>query len=144
MFHDTLTKPAHKLQIGGVDVKFSLARKGTKVTTHTFHTTRVSKEQLGDYGYLLKSGHFLHQGNLLSDFRDHVSAADIAPRRQRMVTDFVDDIRVVNDFGLSLPNNCAFNALLAFLSPRLPNAYLVTRIARCRPSESCQYLCVNV
>ena len=43
---------------------------------------------------------------------------------------------VVDNTGLSLPSNPAFNSLLASLSPRLTNAYLVTHVAQYRPGES--------
>ena len=43
---------------------------------------------------------------------------------------------VVDNSGLSLPSNPAFNSLLASLSPQLTNVYLVTHVARYRPGES--------
>ena len=38
---------------------------------------------------------------------------------------------VVDNTGMSLPSNPAFNSLLTSLSSQLTNAYLVTRVARC-------------
>ena len=54
-----------------------------------------------------------------------------------MIADPVDDIRVVNNLGLSPASNRALNSSLASLSSQLTNAYLVTRVVQCRPRESC-------
>ena len=45
---------------------------------------------------------------------------------------------VVDNLGLSLPSNKVFNSLLALLSPRLTDTYLVTRIVQCtRKDKPC-------
>ena len=43
---------------------------------------------------------------------------------------------VVENRGLSLPSNHAFNSMLASVSPRLTDAYLVTRVVQFRHCES--------
>ena len=49
---------------------------------------------------------------------------------------------VVDNMGLSLPSNPAFNSLLASLFPQLTNAYLVTCVVRYRQGESRHESCV--
>ena len=48
----------------------------------------------------------------------------------------------IDELGLSLPTKHAFNSLLASLSPRHTNAYLITRIDRWVPTE--ELMCANV
>ena len=96
----------------------------------------VSREQLGDYGYFSDSGRFCRQGNLFADIKSFVSEVDTVPRQQEVMVGQYSTIVDVDERALSLPSNHAFNSSLASLSPRLTNAYLVTRVVRCRQRES--------
>ena len=99
--------------------------------------------QLGDYGYFSDSGCFGRQGNAFDDLQPILSGVDIAPGYHKVTTKFMNSTKVVDSCGLSLPNNRAFNSRLASLSPRAINAYIVTRIVQCRPSEYCAQLGVR-
>ena len=137
MLRDTPCKPSQTLQVDGVSVTFSLAYQGIQVSTHLLYNTWVSREQLGDYGYFSDCGDFRRCGNLLADAKPLIPEVDTIPRRQEVTTDF--PFAVVGNYGLSLPSNHAFNSMLASVSSRLTNAYLVTRIVQCRQCESCIY-----
>ena len=72
--------------------------------------------------------------------------ADITPRLNQVTVDAYTNFHLpvnVDEHGLSLPSSQAFNSSLLSFSPRLTNAYLVTRIIQCaRKSEfPCAYLC---
>ena len=95
----------------------------------------VSREQLGDYGYFSDSGLFSLKGNIFVDLRSLISEVDITPSQLKVATITLGMARVDN-LGLSLPNNRAFNSSLASFSPRLTNACLVTRVVQCHPSGS--------
>lgn len=98
----------------------------------------VSQMQLGDYGYFsLDSRHFRRQGNLFADIKSLNPEADTIPRQQKMTAGRGSFSAVVGDRGMSLPSNHNFNLWLASLSPRLVNAYLVTRIVQ-YPQGKCR------
>ena len=101
-----------------------------------------SQEQLGDYGYFSDFGEFGRRGSIFDDIKSLVSEADIIPRPQEMTAGSNPFVVVVDDCGLSLPNNSAFNSSLASLSSRFTNAYLVTRIVRCRCEACAHVLCL--
>ena len=104
---------------------------------HSLHTLFILiTQQLGDYGHFSDSGRFCNQGNLFSDFKSRITELDLTPRQQVVVTWGLYNAVVVDSMGLSLPNNPAFNSLLASLFARLTNAYLVTRVVRYRQGES--------
>ena len=126
------------LVVGRHVMKFSLAGEGTKVSMHSLGTLFVLiVQQLGDYGYFSDSEQFCSQGNLFSDFKSRIPEADIVPMQKGMtVADPWSNAAVVDNTGLSLPSDLAFNSLLASLSPQLTNAYLITHVARYRPGES--------
>ena len=97
----------------------------------------VSRTQLGDYGYFSGSGDFGRRGNVFADIKSLIPEADAIPRRQVMtMAGQGSSLVVVDDRGLSLPTNQVFNSSLASLSPRLIDAYLVTRVVQCRQSKS--------
>ena len=132
MLRDAPCNPQQILEIDGAWVEFSLADEGTKVSMHALHVLLgLITQQLGDYGYFTDSKQFFSQGNLFSDFKFHISEADITPRRKTVTGD-----GVVNNTDSSLPNNPAFNSSLASLAPQLMNAYLVTRVVQTQ-SKSC-------
>ena len=123
------------LEVDGYKIPFFFAGEGTKVSMHFIGTLFVLMVyQLGDYGYFSDSEQFCSQGNLFSDFKSCIPEADIIPRKHKVET--LGHGKVVDGMGLSLPSNPTFNSLLASLSPKLPNAYLVTHVVRHRPGES--------
>ena len=87
----------------------------------------LTVQQLGDYGYHSDSGRFCSQGNLFSDFKSRIPGADITPRQNG-----------VTPWGsvMSLPNNPAFNSLLAPLVPHNINAYLIPYVVQYGQGES--------
>ena len=122
------------LSVDGHIMEFSFPGEGIKVRMYAPQILLgLTVQQLGDYGYFSDSGQFCGQGNLLSDFKSRISEADITPR-QKEVTSW--KFHVVDNTGMSLPSNPAFNSLLASLFPRLTNAYLVTHVVRYRQGES--------
>jgi len=131
-----------ELLMDGVSTIFSYTPDDIKVSTHTFDTLRVLRDQLGDYGHFTDSEDFCCEGNLFTDL-------NITPRqhniskwggRQREG----DGVRAYHfsggftelytPLGLSLPSNDAFNSLLVSLSTRLTNRYLITRVIQCPPN----------
>ena len=124
------------LLVNGHRMGFSFAGEGIKVRMYApYILLGLTVQQLGDYGYFTDSGQFCVQGNLLSDFKSRISEADITPR-QKEVTSWKHNPVVVDNTGMSLPNNPAFNSLLAPLTPQHINAYLVTHVVRYRQGES--------
>ena len=117
-------------------------------------TTLVSREQLGDYGHFDVSDSFYCEGNIFDDSISRSSDANISPKQHR-----IDDQQGYNrdngpvtagrqagsieqllrgttvtlnkPTGLSLPTNDHVNSILVFLSARLTNRYLVTRVIQC-------------
>ena len=100
-------------------------------------------QQLGDSCYFSVSGQFCSQGSVFSDFKPCILEADLTPRQQEMTMEGSNAV-VVDNIGLSLLRNLAFNSLLASLFPRLTNAFLVTRVARYREGESRYKSCVRL
>ena len=121
MLPDTSNNGKQTMEVDGVRMKFSLASEEIEVNMHALHALlRLIAWQLGDYGYFTGSGQFYSQGNLFSDSKSLISEADITPRSKT-----VTDLSVVIT-GLTLPNNPAFNSLLAFFAPQLTNSYVNT------------------
>ena len=132
MLHDApcnLRGEPTTVTVDQVSVRFSLAGRGTKVSTHALYALLdLITRQLGDYGYFTSSGQFCSQGNLFFDFKSLISEVDITPRQSTTTSS-----NVVDDTYSSLPNNPAFNLFLASLAPRLTNSYIVTRVVQCFP-----------
>ena len=129
-------KTDESLLVDGHHTRFSFAGEGIKVRMYAPHILLgLTVQQLGDYGYFSDSGQFCIQGNLLSDFKSRISEADITPRQKGMTACSPNGV-VVDNTGMLLPNNPAFNSLLAPLVPQHINAYLVTHVVRYRQGES--------
>ena len=136
-----------ELLADGVSMEFSLAPSGIKVNTHAFHTftVLVLREQLGNYGHFTDSEDFFCEGNLFADLKSLSLNADITPRKHEissngaywrdnnyvMAHGDLGSVDLYKPLGLSLPSNDDFKALLASLSTRLANRYLVTRVIQC-------------
>ncbi|KAL4080025.1 heterokaryon incompatibility protein-domain-containing protein [Scleroderma yunnanense] len=111
--------------------------------------------ELGDYGYLTDSDEFRPEGNIFADLRCLALELDILPRRHKIELEhedisggieveacgsvYRDVITLYNPIGLSLPNDPGFNSLLASLSARLTNKYLVTTVIQCDPHSFGQF-----
>ena len=93
--------------------------------------------QLGDYGSFSDSGRFRRQGNFFAAIKSLILEEDTTPRQQEVTLEGHPMDVDVDNHGLSLPSNRAFNSLLASLSSRFTNAYLVTRVVQCRECKSC-------
>ena len=137
MLCDVPSKPRQTLQVDGIWMKFTLAHQGIQVSTYLSYNAWISREQLGDYGYFSDSGHFHHQGNLFTDVKHLIPEVDTIPRQQEMRPGLDSNTEVVDNYCLSLPSNHTFHSLLASLSPRFTNKYLVTRVVQCRRGEYC-------
>ena len=120
-------------------------------------TTLVSREQLGDYGHFDDSGSFYCEGNIFDDSVSRSSDAVISPKQHRIddergynrdndpVTagrqrgrfgELIDKlmgatVTLNKPIGLSLPTNDHVISILVFLSARLTNRYLITRVIQC-------------
>lgn len=101
-------------------------------------TVRVSRGQLGEYGYFTNSGSFCSKGNIFSHIKSRDPEADIIPRRPQVTMNASKSL-VVD--GLSLPSNHAFNSSLVSLSSQLTNAYLVTMTVQCTPKGKSTSIC---
>ena len=124
------------LLVDGRKMGFSLAGEGIKVRMHATHVLLgLTVQQLGDYGYFSGSGQFCGLGNIFSDFKSRIPEADITPRQNEVTTRRPNGV-VVDNTGMSLPSNPAFDSLLTSLSPQLTNAYLVTHVVQYRQGES--------
>ncbi|KAL4062249.1 heterokaryon incompatibility protein-domain-containing protein [Scleroderma yunnanense] len=114
------------LRVDGVNFTFSRAPDGTKV---------------GDYGYLTDYEDFCCEGNVFDDLRSLPSRPDITPRKDKIRSDkdsgYVEahnskgSVRLYDPIMWSLPSNDNVNTLLASLSTRFINGYLVTRVIEC-------------
>ncbi|KAL4070146.1 heterokaryon incompatibility protein-domain-containing protein [Scleroderma yunnanense] len=128
-----LFKSRYTLLVDGVSVEFSQASNGIK---------------LGDYGYLTSSDDFRREGNIFSDLKFIGSELGITPTYHQINqkygynTDnncveahnsisYRGPVTLYKPCGLSLPSNPGFTSLLASLSTRLTNRYLVTRVIQC-------------
>ena len=124
------------LRVDGVRLEFLLVRDDANVSSFLSSVQRLtSSEQLGDYGYFIDSGMFCGQGNVFTDIKALTTKADFVPTQHSvsiLSCPYYSQV-IPAKFGWSLPNNCAFNSLLASLSVRLTNAYLVTRLVRLVP-----------
>ena len=99
--------------------------------------------QLGDYGYFSDLGHFRRQGNLFTAIKSLIPEADTTPRQQEVTLGGRPIDVIVDNHGLSLPSNRAFNLLLASISSQFADVYLVTRVVQCRECGSCVHaLCL--
>lgn len=123
MLRDTSYIREYTLRVDRDLVDFLLVHEGAK---------------LGDYGHFADSGIFRCKGNIFTAIKSLSSEADIAPGQYEVSMHSFPLLSpvTVDRLGLSLPSNHTFNSLLASLSPRLPNAYLVTRVVRCFPESS--------
>ena len=126
MLRDTPSNWGRALKVDGTLVDFSLASEGTKVSMRALHALfLLIAQQLGDYGYLTKTGQFCSGRNLFAEVKSLISEVDFTPRRKT-----VTGYSIFGNTDLSLPNNPAFNSFLASLAPRLMDAYLVTRVVQ--------------
>ena len=125
-----------------LDGIFSCTRSDAGEYTYLPYNAWISPKQLGDYGYFSDSGEFGRRGSIFDDIEPRVSKADIIPRPQEVTAGPNSSVVVVDDCGLSLPSNPAFNSSLASLSSRLTNAYLVTRVVQCRREACAHVLCL--
>ncbi|KAL4074495.1 heterokaryon incompatibility protein-domain-containing protein [Scleroderma yunnanense] len=115
------------LLVDGVFTKFSQAPIGIK---------------LGDFGRWRYPNYFHCEGNIFEDLETLASELDITPRQHKICAknpqhtdgDYVTAPELYKPLGLSLPRSHHFNSLLASLSTRLTNRYLVTRVMQC-PAE---------
>ena len=122
MLHNTHSEQS--LQVGGISMKSSHAKKETKVSMHTLHALLgLITQQLGDYGCFIDE-EFFCQGNIFSDPECPISEADIPPPPKS------GGKGVCIDTSSSLPNTPVFNSFLASLGHQLTDLYLVTWIAR--------------
>ena len=99
--------------------------------------------QLGDYGYFMGSERFYFKGNIFVDIKSLISEAETVPRQHRVTTENLSRAVPANS-AQSLPRNPAFNSLLASLSSKYPNAYLVTMIVRCAPESETMCTCLTI
>ena len=146
MLHDAWRQSHRTLHVDEVLVEFSLAHEETKVSLLTLDThclIKFSRGQLGDYGYFTGSERFYFKGNIFVDIKSLISEADTVPRQHRVTTGNLSRAVPVNS-AQSLPRNSAFNSLLASLSSRYPNAYLVTMIVRCAPESETMCTCLTI
>lgn len=91
---------------------------------------------MGDYG-VMDSGQFRCRGNIFADFGSIASEEDIISGQHKVSLFFPFDPRdVLDPLCLSLPSNPGVNSLLASLSSRLSNTYLVTRTVQL--SRNCE------
>ncbi|KAL4070100.1 hypothetical protein V8B97DRAFT_2047969 [Scleroderma yunnanense] len=124
---------AYWLEVNGFHIRFSRAPDGTK-------------GQLGDYGYLTDCEDFCCEGNIFDDLRSLPSKPVVTPKKDRpkddtnsdgCVTAFnlgpCGDFRLYDPVMLSLPSNDDVNTLLASLSTRFINRYLINRVIECPP-----------
>ncbi|KAL4070122.1 heterokaryon incompatibility protein-domain-containing protein [Scleroderma yunnanense] len=120
---------AYWLKVDGIHFRFSRAPDGTK---------------LGDYGYLTDCEDFRCEGNIFDDLRSLPSKPVVTPKKDRPKDDTDSDgcviafnFRLLGDFRLydpvmlSLPSNDDVNTLLASLSTRFINRYLINRVIEC-------------
>ncbi|KAL4068376.1 heterokaryon incompatibility protein-domain-containing protein [Scleroderma yunnanense] len=124
---------SYTLLVDGVSMEFSRAPDGIK---------------LGDYGYFTDTEDFCCEGNIFADLRSLALGSDITPRHHKIDEkyrynadgdyieahdpEFLDDsVTLYKPLGLSVPSNHDFNSLLASLSTRLTNRYLVIRVIHC-------------
>ncbi|KAL4064878.1 heterokaryon incompatibility protein-domain-containing protein [Scleroderma yunnanense] len=130
MIHHSPNNGSYILLVDGVPTEFSRAFKPIK---------------LGDYGHFMDSEGFCYEGNIFDDLKHRASEHDITPRQHNIddkdgcntnsnymeaydsIT-FRDLPTLHNPRGQSLPSNHNFNSLLASLSTRLTNRYLVIRV----------------
>ncbi|KAL4063526.1 hypothetical protein V8B97DRAFT_1876766 [Scleroderma yunnanense] len=123
-----------RLRVDGVSTEFSPAPHGIK----EFHR---------DGGYFTFS-EFHREGNIFVDFGKFLTSdSDITPMRHKIDgwyntdRDYVDTqganhYTLYKPLGLSLPSNYDVNSLLASLSTRLTNKYLVTMVIQCANMSS--------
>ncbi|KAL4082080.1 heterokaryon incompatibility protein-domain-containing protein [Scleroderma yunnanense] len=140
MICDNLRKlqDRYTVRVDGVTMVFSLAPNGIK---------------LGDYGHFTDSSGFCCEGNIFSDLKSLVLELEITPRQHeisgRQLNDTDSDyvmahhcisgdvpLTLYKPLGLSVPNNCHVNSLLASLSAHLTNGHLVTRVIQCVSEHS--------
>ncbi|KAL4075403.1 heterokaryon incompatibility protein-domain-containing protein [Scleroderma yunnanense] len=119
------------LRVDGACKEFSQAPKGIK---------------LGDYGHFTDSKNFCCEGNIFADLRSLTSESVITPRHHKIGYNTDGDhvnayssppdvsVTLRKPLGLSLPSHQNFNSLLASLSTRLTNRYLVIRVIQCATS----------
>ena len=131
MLHGTSCNKHKKwLKVDGAWAEFSLANEGTKVCIHALHAL---------LGLITNSWETMVASQILDSFAvKETSFLTSAPSFQRQTS---PRGRTLTGYGIvdtesTLPNNPAFNSFLASLSPRLMNAYLVTRVVQCR-SKPC-------
>ncbi|KAL4070111.1 heterokaryon incompatibility protein-domain-containing protein [Scleroderma yunnanense] len=96
---------------------------------------------LGDYGYLTDYEDFRCEGNIFDDVRSLPSKPVIIPKKDGIWRDndsdyaeahnSKDSIHLYDPIMWSLPSNDGVNSLLASLSTRLINRYLVIRVIEC-------------
>ncbi|KIM59825.1 hypothetical protein SCLCIDRAFT_1217449 [Scleroderma citrinum Foug A] len=115
--------------------------------------------KLGDYGHFMDSA-FCCEGNLFAEFSSLPFKVNITPKqhkiserggRQResgvvMVYHSGSFTELYKPLGLSLPSNDDFKSLLASLSTRFINRYLITKVIQCPlipcgPDSSTAYWC---
>ncbi|KAL4069937.1 heterokaryon incompatibility protein-domain-containing protein [Scleroderma yunnanense] len=124
----------YMLLADGVSVEFTSTPDGAK---------------LGDYGHFVNSKDFRCEGNVFADLKSLSLNADLTPRQYKILakdehemTDWVLVHHGLNlsasdkffylykPVGLSLPRHHHLNSLLADLSTRLTNKYLITRVVQ--------------
>ena len=120
-----------------------LTRRQRWVCLLRYTLFEFSRGQLGDYGYFTGSEKFYFKGNIFVDIKSLISEADTVPRQHRVTTENLSRAVPANS-AQSLPRNPAFNSLLASLSSKYPNAYLVTMIVRCAPESETMCTCLTI
>jgi len=118
--------------------------------TYFLYFAQVLREQLGDYGRLTDYENFRCEGNILTDLESLPLKEGITPRQHRvsqkggegnyvLARPLNEDapIELYKPLCLSLPINDDIKILLASLSSRSTNEYLVTRVIQCPPDPRC-------
>ncbi|KAL4072666.1 heterokaryon incompatibility protein-domain-containing protein [Scleroderma yunnanense] len=130
----------YMLRVDGVSMEFLQAPRGIK---------------LGDYGCFTSSKDFRCEGNIFQACPSSlISELVITPRHHRIGYDINRDhvkayslhmdlsVTLYKPLGLSLPSNRDFNSLLASLSTRLINKYLIVRVIQSPTLDPTTPLCV--
>ncbi|KIM51151.1 hypothetical protein SCLCIDRAFT_33691 [Scleroderma citrinum Foug A] len=131
----------HKLFTGPIDMHFAVVYCSYEIDGVPGHfSVAPDGTKLGDYGHFTDSKKFCCKGNLFADTELPSSKADITPRQHTLsLTESAwhwmggFHRQLYEPLLLSLPSNDDLNSLLASLSARLTNRYLVTRVIQCLP-----------
>ena len=147
MIHERKAQDICELDVDGVSMKFSKAPEGIQVSTqYSSYFARVLRKQLGDYGHFSDCEDFCCDGNIFTDLESLPLKEGITPRQHGVSAKggyqgdngsiFVRSsvhtfITLYQPLCWSLPVNDDVKTLLASLSTRSTNRYLVTRVIQC-------------